>query len=151
MAADPISIIGAVQAAFSLANALKDYVNAARGAKGDLLSLISEIETTFRNVKILEELIQQNEKTPRWSDYGLACAKSCVEKSNFMLTKLCELFLKSGVTLDSENVHQSISPSLTNALWWPMYKPQLRELKDELVLLKLDISTAHTTWNSSSW
>ncbi|KAI9728228.1 MAG: hypothetical protein M1828_004689 [Chrysothrix sp. TS-e1954] len=146
--ADPFTIIGGVQTAFSLANTLISYIDDARGAKDDLQGLASKIQSTFTDVSELKSLLVVDETTPNWNEWGRTRAKQCVEQSNFMLQKLGRLLLKNGVTLSPNTSRMDINPSIFGSMLWPFFKRELGDLQTELMLLKVDINSALTTWKS---
>ena len=146
--ADPLSIIGGVQTAFSLASTLKNYIDDARGAKDDLHSLASKIESTYIDVSELKSLLVVDETTPNWNEWGRSRAKQCVEQSDLMLQKLGRLLLKNGVVLGPETSKNDINPSIFGSMLWPFFKRELGDLQTELMLLKVDINSALTTWKS---
>ncbi|KAB8337064.1 hypothetical protein FH972_021368 [Carpinus fangiana] len=145
-----ITIAGGIQTVFTFATALKNFIDDAKSAREDLKSLAGIIEATFLSIQELQTLLKQNEHTKAWNDYGIIRAKKCIEDGFFIVGKLGHLLLKSGCKLD-EDVAQNLDSRVVSTLLWPYYKPQLRELKTELILLKLDVSTAHTTYRAPSW
>ena len=146
--AEILTIAGGVETALSLASSLKAYLDDARGAREDLRNLASKIESTYNDVSELQSLIVVNKATPNWNEWGLARAKRCVDESDFMLQKLAKLLTKSGVARSPDQVKADLNPSVWESMLWPFYKPQLREMQDELVLLKIDINSALTTWKN---
>ena len=107
--ADPFSIIGGVHLAFTLASALKNYYDDAKGAKDDLKGLVKDIESTYLAVQELQHLLTQNRTSNPWNKFGVARAEKCVNDSSSVLQRLGSLLLKSGAELNSEELEKNIN------------------------------------------
>lgn len=96
--------IAIFQTAFSLASALNSYASSVHEAEDDILSLASEIESTFGHIRDLGDLIEKNDKTHAWSEDGLKNAQKCVRDCERILKKLRKLLQKSTASVTSEKV-----------------------------------------------
>lgn len=74
-----ITIAGGVQTVFTFASALKTYIDSAKSAKEDVKKLAATIESVFLSIQELQDLLEQNESTGYWNDYGVIRAKKCIE------------------------------------------------------------------------
>lgn len=141
------AVIAIVQTAFSLASALNNYASGVQEAGDDILSLASEIDSTFGQLRDLGNLIEKNDKTHAWSEDGLKNAQKCVGDCEKILKKLRKLLQKSTVSVTSDEVGSGdIDVTKFEKLLWPRYKPRLDVWRQELRSVKQDILIAYSTY-----
>lgn len=141
------AVIAIVQTAFSLASALNTYASGVQEAGEDILSLASEIDSTFRQLRDLGSLIDKNDKTHAWSEDGLKNAQKCVSDCERILKKPRELLQKSTVSVTSGKVGSGdIDVTKFEKFLWPIYKPRLDVRRQELRSVKQDILIAYSTY-----
>lgn len=141
------AVIAIVQTAFSLASALNTYASGVQEAGDDILSLASEIDSTFGQLRDLGNLIEKNNKTHAWSEDGLKNAQKCVGDCERILKKLRQLLQKSTVSVTSDKVWSGdIDVTKFEKFLWPRYKPRLNVWRQELRSVKQDILIAYSTY-----
>lgn len=141
------AVIAIVQTAFSLASALNSYASDVQEAGDDILSLAHEIDSTFGQLRDLGDLIEKNDKTHAWSDYGLKNAQQCVSNSEKIVQKLRKLLQKSSASVTSDEVRSDdIDVTKFEKLLWPRYKARLEFWRQELRRVKQDILIAYSTY-----
>lgn len=141
------AVIAIVQTAFSLASALNTYASGVQEAGDDILSLASQIDSTFGQLRDLGNLIERNNKTHAWSEDGLKNAQKCVGDCERILKKLLQLLQKSTVSVTSDKVGSGdIDVTKFEKLLWPRYKPRLNVWRQELRSVKQDILIAYSTY-----
>ncbi|KAK1148131.1 hypothetical protein N8T08_010770 [Aspergillus melleus] len=155
--------IAFVQLGLSIATTLNTYIADVRHGRADVANLANEIEATVLHAQELDKLIQEDELTARWSQQGRYLAKKCLTDCHDVIKRLSDLLRRSGGTtpgmpvLNGANDAESndtkslisrtdIDMSNFNRLYWPLLKPQLQCLKQELQKIKLDILLAVNTY-----
>ncbi|KAH8432813.1 uncharacterized protein LDX57_010442 [Aspergillus melleus] len=155
--------IAFVQLGLSIATTLNTYIADVRHGRADVANLANEIEATVLHAQELDKLIQEDELTARWSRQGRYLAEKCLTDCNDVITRLSDLLRRSGGTTpgmpvlngadeaksnDTKSLisRTDIDMSNFNRLYWPLLKPQLQCLKQELQKLKLDILLAVNTY-----
>ncbi|KAB8360698.1 hypothetical protein FH972_024435 [Carpinus fangiana] len=144
-----VSVLGGIQTVFILTKALKGYIDDTRTAKDDLKTVVSDIEVLFHQIDDLEKLLEENKSSGFWNKFAVDRTRKCISDGYFLVSKLGSILLKSGAALD-ENVAENIDKSVFSPLKWPLYRPKVKELKLELILLKLDVGAAYTTYRAPS-
>ena len=142
---ETLAIIGGVETAFGIANNIFKYIEDCRSAKHELQDLATQIELTYGTCGELQKCLEQHEKNPRWTDSQANHARKCIYQCDNLLKRLTDFFLKRNAKVDPSTIDQNFDPSLLQKMSWPLLKPSLRELKLELILVKLDITHALTT------
>ncbi|KAF7504280.1 hypothetical protein GJ744_002538 [Endocarpon pusillum] len=145
------AIIALAETGFSLARAINTYISDVSDAKDDILSLSSEIDSTFRNLRDLAEFINMNETTKVWSDDGIENARKCVRDSELVITKMRKLLKKATASDMSPKVERDeIDITKFQKAKWPILKPELEVRRRELQIIKQDIILAYTSYNAKA-
>ncbi|ERF70116.1 hypothetical protein EPUS_00303 [Endocarpon pusillum Z07020] len=138
------AIIALAETGFSLARAINTYISDVSDAKDDILSLSSDIDSTFRNLRDLAHFIERNETTKVWSDDGAANARKCVRDSELVIVKMRKLLKKATASDTSPEVERDeIDVTKFQKAKWPILKPEL-ECDDESYRLSNRISFSPT-------
>lgn len=146
------AVIAIVQTAFSLASAFDNYASGVQEAGDDILSLASEIDSTFGQVRDLGNLIEKNDKTHARSEDGLKNAPKCVgDYCERILKKLRKLLHKSTVSVTSDKVGSGdIDVTKFEKFLWLRYKPRLDVRRQEFRSVKQDILIAYSTYTTKA-
>ncbi|KAI9034861.1 uncharacterized protein KD926_005183 [Aspergillus affinis] len=151
-----------VQLGLSIATTLNTYIADVRHGRGDIADLANEIEATVLHAQELDKLIKEDELTARWSEKGRDLANKCLTNCRNVIKKLSDLLRRSGGTASGKVLNGAdeaesndtksliswtdIDMSNFNRLYWPLLKPQLKCLKQELYDIKLSILLAVNTY-----
>lgn len=152
-----------VQLGLSIATTLNTYIADVRHGRDDVANLANEIEATVSHAQDLDKLIQENKLTSRWSEHGLFLAQKCLTDCHDVIKRLSALLRRSGGTAPgmpvlngADEVESNDTKSLIsrtdidmsnfNRLYWPLLKPQLQYLKQELQKIKIEILLAVNTY-----
>jgi hypothetical protein len=143
------AIFTITQVGLSLATTLNTYVADVRNGRDDITNLANEIGATVIHIQELNNLIEGNSRTWGWSDNGLLLAKKCCTECEKVLIKLRVVFCKSGAVTKGDNVtRDEIDISIFDRLSWPLLKPRLAVLRQELQMIKIDILIALNTYKA---
>lgn len=142
------SVLAVVQLGFSIATTIFTFFSDVKDANDNIQSLASELDTTSRHLQALSTLIEDNAKTKRWDENGLALAQKCVTDCEKCSKKL-RMLLRQSQPNDDQTLANDDTIQISNfdKVTWPIYKPQFIVLKQELVLIRVDILIAHTTYH----
>ena len=145
------AIMGIVQIGLSFAVALNTYISDVHDAREDILSLVSDIESTFGQLRDLSKLIEMNQTTHAWSEDGLKSALKCVSDCEKVISKLRNLLKKSTASAISEDVERDeIDVTKFEEARWPLYKPELELRRRELQKIKQDILIAYSAYMTTA-
>ncbi|KZF25832.1 hypothetical protein L228DRAFT_281036 [Xylona heveae TC161] len=145
------SIIAVIDLGLKFGKTLQWYVSTAKGAKEEVLLLISDISSTFGHLHQLNELIEKNKKTHCWGDVGVQDARKCVRSCQKIIEKFQKLLKRSSVPVRPENFTQEdIDLSKFGHLSWPLYARKFEKYRQELSMVKLDVLLLHSSYMVSA-
>ncbi|KAK4914299.1 hypothetical protein LTR49_017437 [Elasticomyces elasticus] len=128
------AILTFVEVGFSVAKALKTYIENYKDAPSDIKQLARDLESTMGYVKELEGMLEKNEKAPVLKANAVGEAQRCVDQANVVVKGLVGLLTRGNkqevlaVPLKPEDLDMSRLQQFT----WPLQRNAFVKVKNEL-------------------
>ena len=139
-------IVAVAQLGYSLADALKGYVDEVGSAKSSIKALAIDIESASHRVEDLSKLIRANESTGFFTVTGLTECQKLSTDINETVTVLRKVLAKTNCSAFSP--YQVEADEIDISKWkkfrWPLLKKGLAEPRARLGTLKVELQLLMT-------